>query len=57
VIQALWKVLGKLGVPEVFNNSMTRENDYSDGELLEGIDVKNGLRQGYTIALICILVL
>ena len=54
--EALWKVLGKLGVPEVlinivrsFHENMTAQIRL-DGELLEGIDVNNGLRQGCTIA-------
>ena len=54
--EALWKVLGKLGVPEVlinivksFHENMTAQIRL-DGELLEGIGVNNGLRQGCTIA-------
>ena len=52
----LWKVLAKLGVPEVlvnivrsFHSNMNSEIRL-DGELLEGIGVNNGLRQGCTIA-------
>ena len=54
--EALWKVLGKLGVPEVLINIVKsfHENMTAlirlNGELLEGIDVTNGLRQGCTIA-------
>ena len=54
--EALWKVLGKLGVPEVlinivrsFHENMTAQIRL-DGELLKGIDVNNGLRQECTIA-------
>ena len=64
--EALWKVLGKLGIPEVLNNFVRsfHENMTAqirlNGELLEKIDVNNGLRQGCIIAqhhLTCILVL
>ena len=53
---ALWKVLRKLGVPDVlvnivrsFHENMTAQIRL-DRELLEGIRVNNGLRQGCTIA-------
>ena len=54
--EALWKGLGKLGVPGVLVNIVRsfHENMNAqirlDGELLEGIGVNNGLRQGCTIA-------
>ena len=54
--EALWKVLGKLGVPEVLVNiirsfhSNISAQIRLDGELLEEIGVNNGLRKGCTIA-------
>ena len=54
--EALWKVLGRLGVPGVlvnivrsFHQNMNAQIRL-DGELLEGIGMNNGLRQGCTIA-------
>ena len=54
--ETLWKVLGKLGVPEVLVNIIRSfHGNISaqirlDGELLEEIGVNNGLRKGCTIA-------
>ena len=54
--EALWAALKKLGLPgalvsiiKSFHQNMTA-NVRVDDELLEGIDVRNGLRQGCTIA-------
>lgn len=54
--EAMWLVLKKLGVPEVvveiiksFHNDM-KAKVRLDGELLEEIEVTNGLRQGCTMA-------
>ena len=52
----LWTVLGKIGVPEVlleiiksFHLEMEARIEV-DEELLDRIEVKNGLRQGCTLA-------
>ena len=54
--EALWEVLGKLGVPErmieiikSFHHNM-EASIRVDEELLDRIEVKNGLRQGCTLA-------
>ena len=54
--EALWTALRKLGVPDVlvdiirsFHSNM-KARIKVDGELLEEIEVKNGLRQGCTVA-------
>ena len=51
----MWMVLSKLGVPDVlveivmsFQSNM-QARVWVDGELLEEIEVTNGLRQGCTI--------
>ena len=54
--EELWTALKKLGVPDVlvciiksFHTNM-RARVRVDGELLEEIEVNNGLQQGYTMA-------
>ena len=54
--EALWAVLGKLGVPErmiesikSFHHNM-EASIRVDEELLDRIEVTNGLRQGCTLA-------
>ena len=48
---ALWKALGKLGVPDAVHLIQSFHSDMKasirlDGELLEEISVQNGLRHG-----------